>query len=213
MLRITFLYLLASQFYCLAQAPHKADTVRNSLYTSLYCPEDGEPALVCYKLYHGGGDCSRKSFRFKDDKQVKLTASKKDYAKTGYDQGHLANAEDFAFDCIKEEQTFRYYNCVPQTTILNRGIWKTWETKIRENSQNDSLLILCGAVLHETGLKKVKPKSKLTVPHKCWKVVQSLSTKEVLYVMVFTQEGTMNSISIVELESVLGFAVRGWLKK
>lgn len=44
-------------------------------------------------------------------------ATDKDYLNSGYDAGHLANAEDFAFDRYKEEKTFRYYNCLHRLQI------------------------------------------------------------------------------------------------
>jgi endonuclease G len=89
---------------------------------------------VKYKLYRGGGDCDRKQFHFTNE-NVHDVAKQSDYVHSGYDQGHLCNAEDFANDCRKEELTFRFYNCIPQTPNLNRGIWKGYEQKIRKLSQ------------------------------------------------------------------------------
>ena len=51
----------------------------------------------------GGGNCKRASFRFINDTQI-LMASDKDYSKSGYDRGHLANAEDFALYTMIESQ-------------------------------------------------------------------------------------------------------------
>ena len=42
--------------------------------------------------------------------------------------------------------TFRFYNALPQTPKLNRGIWKHYETEIRKLSQNDSILIITGSI-------------------------------------------------------------------
>jgi endonuclease G len=158
-----------------------------------------EPKYVSYYLYKGGGDCDRSSFRFKNDEQGLDCATDKDYKGSGYDKGHLANAEDFAFDCTKDELTFRYYNCYPQTVNLNRGVWKTNETAIREWSQSDSLYIICG------GYFQGRMMGDVAVPSYCWKVVQSVSTKEVKFCGWFSNStnATLEEISVAELEKRL----------
>jgi endonuclease G, mitochondrial len=158
-----------------------------------------EPMYVTYILYKGGGDCDRAKFRFKNDDERLQTATDADYSGSHYDKGHLANAEDFAFDCKKDELTFRYYNCLPQTANLNRGVWKTVETKVREWSQTDSLLIICGGFF---GNKKI---GNIAVPSYCWKVVQSFSTKKILFCGWFSNctKATLEEISIEELDKKL----------
>jgi len=116
-----------------------------------------------------------------------------EYTGLGYDRGHIANAEDFAYDCKKDELTFRYYNCLPQTPNLNRGPWKSWESQIRADSQKDSLLIISGGIWESRMIKGVN------VPVYCWKVVQSLSTKKVLYCLLFTNETTNSKFSTLTL--------------
>jgi endonuclease G len=171
--------------------------VNRGIYTVNFSNSLHEPLWVSYKLYKGGGDCNRNAFRFKNDIDSFQTATDFDYAKSGYDKGHLANAEDFAYDCTKDELTFRYYNCLPQTPNLNRGVWKTNETKIRKWSQSDSLLIICGGTF---GKKKI---GRIAVPDYCWKVVQSLSTKKILFCGWFTNstKATEQNITFKDLEN------------
>lgn len=118
--------------------------VNRGIYTVNFSNVLHEPLWVSYKLFRGGGDCSRAGFRFYNDIDTLQTSTDKDYARSGYDKGHLANAEDFAYDCTKDELTFRYYNCLPQTPNLNRGVWKVNEEQVRAWSQSDSLLVVCG---------------------------------------------------------------------
>ena len=129
--------------FCKAQAQQVDSVIVTDIYTSYVSFSLHEPLYVKYKLYKGGGACKRKGLSFKTA-GFREGAKPKDYKGNGYDEGHLANAEDFAGDCKKENETFRFYNCLPQTPKLNRGIWKTWETDIRKESQTDSLLIFCG---------------------------------------------------------------------
>ena len=56
--------------------------------------------IFVYKLYKGGGECSRKGLVFKTG-GVRNSATAQDYYKSGYDQGHLVNFEDYAYDCVK----------------------------------------------------------------------------------------------------------------
>jgi endonuclease G, mitochondrial len=173
--------------------------VNKGIYKANFSNTLHEPRYVSYYLYKGGGDCDRSKFKFKNDDSRLETATDQDYKGTIYDKGHLANAEDFAFDCTKDELTFRYYNCLPQTVNLNRGVWKTKETLIREWSSNEKLYIICGGFFKSTTMGNV------VVPSYCWKVVQSVSTKKVLFCGWFsnTANATLEEISVSELEKRL----------
>jgi endonuclease G len=201
------LFALIALLVCFlnVNAQTKVDTIiKNSAYTSYFCKAVKQPLYVSYILYKGGGDCDRTKFRFKNDTKLK-TATLKDYAATGYDQGHLANAEDFASDCVKDELTFRFYNCLPQTANLNRGIWKKWETEIRKESQVDSLYVVCGGTFES----KKTIGDGVWVPIHCWKVVQSATTKKVKHVLYFTNtnKATCKELTLEELEKILGYKV------
>jgi hypothetical protein len=160
---------------------NQIDTViKQANYTSYFSKKHRNPIVLTYKLYKGGGDCSRAKFRFKNDMPIKCLTDA-DYLKSGYDKGHLANAEDFANNCLLDELTFRYYNCVPQTKELNRGIWKQQETIIRAWSQTDSLLVLCF-----NDFSNCTANGKLCPPQYCIKAVKSLTTGKWLLIMIFT---------------------------
>lgn len=154
----------------------KYDTIiSNAVYTSYFNYNLKIPVVVKYKLYQGGGDCSRDKFRFKNDIRKLRTATDKDYSHSGYDKGHMVNAEDFAYDCTLDELTFRYYNCIPQTPQMNRGIWKIYEEKIRDLSQTDSLLIILINIVKDDYMGEG-----VAVPTQCIKAVYSLTTNKVL---------------------------------
>jgi len=173
--------------------------VDKGIYKANFSNDLHEPRYVSYILFKGGGDCNRDKFRFKNDDSRLDCATDSDYAGSIYDKGHLANAEDFAFDCVKDELTFRYYNCLPQTSKLNRGIWKTKETLIRDWSQKEKLYIICGGFFANTKIGKI------SVPSYCWKVVQSVASKKVLFCGWFsnTNPAKLEEITIEELEKKL----------
>jgi endonuclease G, mitochondrial len=173
--------------------------INKGIYKSNFSNELHQPRWVSYKLYQGGGDCGRGGMSFKCDEPSVECATDEDYAGSGYDKGHLANAEDFAFDCEKDELTFRYYNALPQTVNLNRGLWKRNETEIRKWSQTEKLYIICGGFF---GSKKI---GSAAVPNYCWKVVQSVKTKEVLFCGWFknAKKATLDTLTVAELEQKL----------
>lgn len=153
-------------------------TIKLETYTTIYSLNLKAPLLIYYKLYKGGGDCDRSKYHFLTG-GVK-TATDKDYD-YHYDKGHLANSEDFSYNCKYDEMTFRYWNCYPQTPELNRGIWKSMETEVRKLSQTDSLLILIGGFYNNKVIGQG-----VNVPDQCWKVVYSLSKKTIIYCAIFT---------------------------
>ena len=112
-------------------------------YKSYYNYKIKTSSFVIYKLYKGGGDIPRKNMRFKSYNKLPHF----NYYYSGYDRGHLVPAEDFAYSYNRLLTTFYYINCVPQTIKLNRGNWKIYETKIRQYSWKDSLIIICGVVI------------------------------------------------------------------
>jgi endonuclease G, mitochondrial len=173
--------------------------VDKGIYKANFSNTLREPRYVSYYLYRGGGECGRNGFKFKNDDARLVSAVDSDYSGKGFDKGHLANAEDFAFDCTKDELTFRYYNCLPQTPNLNRGVWKTNETQVRKWSQTDSLYIICGGYF---GNNKI---GNIAVPSHCWKVVQQVKTKKILYCGWFSNstKATVEVITVPELEKKL----------
>ncbi len=180
----------------------RIDTVvQKPAYTSYYSFSVKSPLYVVYYLYKGGGDCSRKQLSFTKEYR---SASNKDYAKSGYDRGHLANAEDFAFDCTMEKCTFSYYNCIPQHQKLNRGSWKVWETTIRKESQRDRLKIYTGAIYGKQTIG-----SGVGVPDYCWKIVYNTRTKLIMHALLFKNDATeaVQRITTKQLSAMLGYPI------
>ena len=183
------LFFIAS--LCSAQRIHTYDYVIDMhYYKSYYSKSIKGPSFVIYKLYKGGGDASRASFNFKGYRDLPYF----NYAKSGYDRGHLVPAEDYADTKVRLRSTFYYINCVPQTPNLNRGIWKRYETHLRKLSQTDSLLIICGGCDYP----RAGNNDSRCIPTNCFKVVYNLKTKTCLYALLFTNQGTASSVKYSE---------------
>ena len=190
---VCFSFLLLS----LIAFSQQVDTVIHTpIYTSYFNYQLHEPLIVTYDLFHGGGSCSRASDRFITDGLIESAAAS-DYAGNNYDEGHLADSKDFAFDCIKQAQTFRFYNCVPQKAKLNRGIWKHFETLIRKESQTDSLFIICGSFF---GTKTIGA-NKIAVPDQCWKIVYNKHSKKIIHSLIFPNDDS-DSFQIMDISEL-----------
>jgi len=176
----------------------RIDTVIDKkIYKSFYSYQLKSPYYVIYYLHMGGGDCSRNKLSFKSEYK---SASSSDYTKSGFDKGHLVNAEDFAFDCSIEKLTFSFYNCIPQHPKLNRGSWKSWESTIRKESQVERLKIYTGAIY---GPKSIG--NGVRVPLYCWKVVYSTKTGLIKHSLLFTNDDsqTVKRVTISQLKQLL----------
>ena len=200
--------ILRFLIYCLAllirieSFSQKINTVVNKeIYTSYYSTELKVPLYVVHYLYNGGGDFSRSKLRFIKEKN---TANDSDYAKSGYDRGHLVSAEDFAYDYRKQSITFSYYNCFPQTRHLNRGPWKSWENTIRGESKKWPLKIYTGGIY---GNRRIK--GKVGVPDYCWKVVYNQKTGLILHALIFANDniGAVRRTTVSELKKILQYPV------
>lgn len=183
---------------------YKPDTIIvTEAYTSYVNKQLEQCLYVKYKLYKGGGDCKRPN-NWVNDTKLKLV-NENQYKGTIYDKGHLANAEDFAYNCHLDSLTFRDYNRIPQTKKLNRGVWKTFEDEVRVLSQKDSLLVFCGGFWDNTS----KEVNGMKIPVKCWKLIYSLSQKKILYCYIFLNNDTpvKYESDIKVLESLLGYSL------
>lgn len=200
-----YIYTILSLFFTATSFSQSVDTVvRAPNYTSYFNYQLHEPLYVVYKLYKGGGDCSRKSDRFKTG-NLPYSATAADYKGNGYDEGHLCNSKDFAFDCGLQEATFRFYNCCPQTPRLNRGIWKKWETSVRKESQSDSLLVICGSIYGNIKIGR----DSIAVPDYCWKIVYSLTDNHIMHSLIFPNDNSnsMSTIDIKDLKKRVGYEI------
>ena len=202
-----FFFFLVSSVSFLNSFCQSVDTVIDrNIYQSYYSFTIKEPLYVVYTLYKGGGNCKRTKMRFHQD-EVTNTATDKDYKDQHFDKGHLANAEDFAYDCTAEELTFRYYNCLPQTVRLNRGIWKKWETTIRKESKDKKLIVIAGGIFEDD--ITIGPQH-IGVPSECYKLVLDSSTKKIIHCLIFKNDNsnTVEEISLHELKSKLHYTLK-----
>ena len=87
---LIILFFTALSLY--AQKLHTYDKVfQGETYKSFYSYQIKAPSFIIYKLYKGGGTIKRTDMTFTG------TYPHFNYSNSGYDKGHLADAEDFAY--------------------------------------------------------------------------------------------------------------------
>lgn len=143
---------LAHADMIMSQEPLSYDTIINrEWYQSYFNQAHSTVSFVRYQLYKGGGSVSRKGMTWVHSVGDRVFP----YAHSGYDKGHLAPAQDFAWSRAAMLSTFDYCNALPQAPALNRGAWKKLETKVRSWSQSDTLSIECGGLSFDFKSKMV----------------------------------------------------------
>ena len=108
-------------------------------------------------------------------------AEPKDYAKSGYDIGHMANNNDMRWDAQVEIESNVLSNAAPQFPSLNRGPWRQLEDQTRAwvLSRNTNILVIVGPI-YDSRAPTTIGNNRVTVPKAFYKVLVDQKTKEVL---------------------------------
>jgi endonuclease G len=142
------------------------------------------PAWVSYTLTPKGAvGCEERAGAFKADPSLDRTkrSETKDYAKSGYDIGHMANSADMRSNDQLSEDSNVTSNAAPQLPGLNRAAWKSLEVRTRSwvVGRNHDLLIYVGPIYALKGAKTIG-KNQVVVPTGFFKVLVDQKTLEVV---------------------------------
>lgn len=131
-----------------------------------------------------------------------------DYAKSGYDIGHLVPCADQSFDEQSERESFLLTNMVPQRPNLNRGLWKKLESYIRFMAwkTKHTLIVYTGPIYLKSS-QTIGP-NKVTVPTGFYKIITDTETKKT-WAFVFPHVDGLNDLekqqtSVDDIEHVTG---------
>lgn len=152
--------------------PGQEQIIRHTGYTVSYNKNWKLPNWVAYELTRQETyGTEKRSNRFTPDPLVKGTiATNADYARSGYDKGHMAPAADMKWSSKAMSESFYFSNMCPQHPQLNRRAWKELEEQIRDWAVADSaIIIICGPIVNQPAQKIGK--NQVYVPEKFFKVV------------------------------------------
>lgn len=92
-----------------------------------------------------------------------------DYRRSGYDRGHMAPSGDMPTRTAQQE-SFSLANIVPQTAILNRGVWSDLESDVRKLAvQYGRVFVVTGPMFERAELDRIG--HRVTVPTSVFKAV------------------------------------------
>ena len=149
---------------------------------------------------------------FSRDRYVPAAPTPGDYAKSGYDRGHMA--PNFAmvtrYGEETQKKTFLMSNIAPQTPSLNRGPWRDVEHRIAElwTARYGEIWVVAGAVPSSSGRKTP---SGIDIPDAYYQIVITQENMDVRALAVLLDQHipyraypARHLITIDELEELTG---------
>jgi endonuclease G len=130
-----------------------------------------------------------------------------DYAGSGFDIGHMADAASMSWSAQTEDESFILSNASPQTPNLNRGIWKLLEIKIRVWAYaGRSMTVYTGGIYDE---HSHKIGDGVVVPDKFYKIVVDNTTGESLAFLfdnepIYHNDLNRHIVPVAVIEAVTG---------
>lgn len=152
--------------------PRQEQIIEHIGYTVSYNSNWLLPNWVAYELTPSETrGTEKRSNRFVADPFVKEGgANNDDYARSGYDKGHMAAAADMRWSSEVMKESFYFSNICPQHPELNRRRWKELEEKSRRWAMADSaIVIVCGPIVASNYQRMGK--NQLAIPTKFFKVI------------------------------------------
>lgn len=158
------------------------------------------PVWVSYTLYPEYAlGCVPRSNGFAPDQSLPKgsRAELVDYARSGYDIGHVApNADMSSFDQF-EKESFLLTNMVAQLPGLNRSTWKLLETSVRGwTVQRDHPYVIYAGPIYNQADKTIGVNN-VVVPHAFFKIAIDTTTNEVAGFIFPHQAGLGNDLTKV----------------
>ncbi len=145
-----------------------------------YNAETRQPDWVSYKLTAEEVRATEatRTNAFRPDPEVKTrlpTAKDSDYARSGYDRGHLAPAADMKQSMGAMVASFFLSNISPQSPSLNRGTWSKLEEAVRREAlRSQAVYLASGPVFYEDRVTRTRTRigpSGIPVPDAFFKVL------------------------------------------
>ena len=143
-------------------------------YAGLYDPSERTPLWIAEHLTKSGfaGDAQREYLDFIPDPDIPRGAMPKpgDYAKSGFDKGHLAPAADFKNSQAAMTEAFQFGNAVPQAPESNRHTWKQLEDATREIAlRRGEIFVVSGPIYSQSPRRKLG--NSVSIPDATFKIL------------------------------------------
>lgn len=153
---------------------HQANSIRKDYegFRLAFNPSNKTPDWVAWELLGRETDGTTvRSDKFWQDADLEGCPTTGDYARSGYDRGHLCPAAEQKWNPKAMEDCFVMANMCPQDHALNSGAWNTLENKERAWAQRDSAIVIIAGPIYEKSDTKRIGESRVRVPGAFFKVI------------------------------------------
>ncbi|HYG86230.1 MAG TPA: DNA/RNA non-specific endonuclease [Azospirillum sp.] len=129
-----------------------------------------------------------------------------DYARSGFDRGHMAPSGDMP-DPQSQSESFSLANIIPQNPENNRDLWSDIEAAVRNLARRQGeLYVVTGPIYQGERLQRLK--GRVLVPTHVFKAVYDPKTGEAGAYLVPNAEGdAWTPLSITQLQEITGINV------
>lgn len=125
--------------------------------------------------------CVSRTNNFRQDPALPpgASATASDYARSGFDIGHMVPNADMRWNAQVEEESNFFSNAAPQEPSLNRGPWRILEDAIRAWVIERGEVIIYVGPIYESHLGE-RIAFRVVIPNAFFKVIIDPKTKEVM---------------------------------
>lgn len=192
--------------------PDHSILLSKTAITISYNPNHKQADWVFYPLsINELRNCYSRGDNFRPDPELPedVSAQLSDYAKSGYDRGHLSPAGDNKWSQDAMNESFLLSNISPQPPKFNQGIWGRLEGLVRAwGMKMGGLWVVTGPILHDD-LKTIGDNN-VSVPGAYYKAIITQDLKHGLGLRLPTNASSdlsryATKISDIENESGLDF--------
>lgn len=129
-----------------------------------------------------------------------------DYARSGYDRGHMAPSADMPNQEAQHE-SFTLANMIPQVPANNRGIWAHIESATRNLAKDrGEIYVVTGVVFIGSNIQRIG--GRVLIPTKIYKAIYDPSSGfSGAYIVDNAEGNNYKVISISELEQLAGITL------
>ncbi|MEZ0171157.1 DNA/RNA non-specific endonuclease [Microvirga sp. TS319] len=166
--------------------------------TPLWVAEHFTPERVA-----GARDLNRvNNFHADANLPISERAELSDYARSGYDRGHMAPSGDMATPEGMAE-SFSLANMVPQDRDNNRNLWERIERAVRQYAERREIFVVTGPIFQGENVQSLK--GRVLVPTHLAKAVYDPQRNAGAAYLVLNQPGNdYKIVSLVELQQLTG---------
>ena len=146
-----------------------------------WSPSLRHPVWAAYHVVKDARFDALKRPNFQKDRSVASSPAANDYARSGYDRGHLVpnRAIVTRYGPDEQEKTFLMTNIAPQRPPLNRGPWREMEQRIADlwTARYGEIWVIVGTVSPTADRKKLEG-TPIDVPEQFYMLIAAVEAKE-----------------------------------